>query len=202
MTASLISEATQHFISGEQLAHHVESNNADESNNGVMRNGTRANGMSDPSTKPILDNEDNNPQELNGHHNNTNHGNGIDGQTITLDNATVKQNNVTNNRLDLSEFDTLSNSNNSGPFLLMQPSAVGLTGVGGTLANEDSLNSNLNPTAIPFTPSFGIPNATNTFQDTFSNNKQQPENPVPGEPLISPFLAVSQDDYDDGTTIV
>jgi hypothetical protein len=85
---------------------------------------------------------------------------------------------VTNNRLDLSEFDTLSNLN-SGPILLMQPSDVGLTG-DGELANEDSLNSNLNPTAMPFTPNFGIPSPINTFQDAFTNNKQ-PENPVPGE---------------------
>jgi hypothetical protein len=89
MTASLISEATQHFISGEQLAYHVESNNADESNNGVIHNGMHTNGINDSSTKPILDNEDKNQQELNGHHNNTNHGNGIDDQTISLDNATV-----------------------------------------------------------------------------------------------------------------
>lgn len=87
MTTSLISEATQQFISGEQLAH-IESNNADEPSNGLVRNGTHANGIGDASTKPILDN-DSSQQELNGHHNNSSHGNGIDSQTIALDNATV-----------------------------------------------------------------------------------------------------------------
>ncbi|XP_031777672.1 MAP7 domain-containing protein 1 isoform X11 [Nasonia vitripennis] len=172
MTASLISEATQQLISNEQRAHHTDSNNLlmDElpSNNGLLRNGGHANGIADSSAKPQQQLLDNEAEELNGHHNNTNHGNGIDGQTIALDNATVKQNNVTNNLLDLSEFDTLSNSN-SGPILLMQPSGV----------VEDSLNSNLNPTAIPFTPSFGMSNQANTnpFQDAFTNNKQ--DNQVP-----------------------
>lgn len=98
MTASLISEATLQLISSEQRAHHAESNNltglllADEppSNNGLLRNGgpNHANGIADSSAKPqqLLDND---AEELNGHHNNTNHGNGIDGQTIALDNATV-----------------------------------------------------------------------------------------------------------------
>lgn len=81
---------------------------------------------------------------------------------------------MTNNLLDLSEFDNLSNSG-SGPILELTPN----------LANEDTLNSNLNPTAIPFTPmanSFvSATNAnTNPFQDVF-NNKQ--DNQVTGESL-------------------
>lgn len=80
---------------------------------------------------------------------------------------------MTNNLLDLSEFDTLSNSV-SGPILELTPN----------LENEDTLNSNLNPSAIEFTP---MPNSfvpaaananTNPFQDVF-NNKQQ-DNQVPG----------------------
>ncbi|XP_024935860.1 ensconsin isoform X22 [Cephus cinctus] len=166
MTASLISEATQQFISGEQQAHHTENTTPD-----IVRNGTHSNGINE--SKTLLDNNQGNDDgEVNGHH--TNHGNGINSQSITLDNATVKQNNVTNNLLDLSEFDTLSNSG-SGPILELTPN----------LANEDSLNSNLNPTAIPFTPMtnpFMSPagNAnTNPFQDNFTNNKPQDNNQVP-----------------------
>lgn len=86
---------------------------------------------------------------------------------------------MTNNLLDLSEFDTLSNNSSSyrtGPILELTPN----------LANEDSLNSNLNPTAMPFTP-MGNPfmsaggNANlNPFQDAFINNKPQDNNQVPG----------------------
>ncbi|XP_043484734.1 MAP7 domain-containing protein 1-like isoform X4 [Leptopilina heterotoma] len=157
MTASLISEATQQFISGEQNAHRQENNSTPD----IVRNGMHTNGINE--NKTILDNNQDNGGELNGHH--TNHGNGINTQTIVLDNATVKQNNVTNNLLDLSEFDNLSNSG-SGPILELTPN----------LANEDTLNSNLNPTAMPFTPmanSFvSATNAnTNPFQDVF-NNKQ------------------------------
>lgn len=70
--------------------------------------------------------------------------------------------------LDLSEFDLLSNSNNT-PILMSNN-------------NEDNVNSNLNPTAIPFTPNFGMPASTNAnpFQDPFVSNKQQ-DNQVPGE---------------------
>lgn len=85
-----------------------------------------------------------------------------------------KQNNVTNNLLDLSEFDLSNNS--SGPILELTS----------TLANEDTLNSNLNPAALPFAP-MGNPFLTTTnanpnpFQDVFGNNKQQDANQVPGK---------------------
>ncbi|XP_033213073.1 MAP7 domain-containing protein 2 isoform X4 [Belonocnema kinseyi] len=163
MTASFISEATQQFITVEQNALRTENNSSD-----IVRNGMHTNGINE--SKTILDNNQDNGGELNGHH--TNHGNGINSQTIVLDNATVKQNNVTNNLLDLSEFDTLSNSG-TGPILELTPN----------LENEDTLNSNLNPSAIEFTP---MPNSfvpaaananTNPFQDVF-NNKQQ-DNQVP-----------------------
>ncbi|XP_036147116.1 ensconsin isoform X19 [Monomorium pharaonis] len=170
MTASLISEATQQFISGEQRAHHTENS---VSALDIVHNGTtHRNGINE--NKIVLDNNQGNVEgELNGHH--TNHGNGINSQSITLDNATVKQNNVTNNLLDLSDFDTLSN-NSSGydtrPILELTPN----------LANEDTLNSNLNPTAMPFTPMGYVPAAANAnvnpFQDNFIN-KQQDNNQVP-----------------------
>ncbi|CAD1478493.1 unnamed protein product, partial [Heterotrigona itama] len=161
MTASLISEATQQFISGEQRAHHTENNTTTD----IVHNGTHSNGINE--SKIVLDNNQGNVEgELNGHH--TNHGNGINSQSITLDNATVKQNNVTNNLLDLTEFDSLSNSS-SGPILQLTSN----------LANEDTLNSNLNPAAIPFTPMANtyMPTAANAnvnpFQDSFMNNKPQ-----------------------------
>ncbi|XP_076237142.1 uncharacterized protein LOC143180955 isoform X5 [Calliopsis andreniformis] len=160
MTASLISEATQQFISGEQRAHHTENNATTD----IVHNGTHSNGINE--NKIVLDNNQGNVEgELNGHH--TNHGNGINSQSITLDNATVKQNNVTNNLLDLTDFDSLSNSS-SGPILQLTSN----------LANEDTLNSNLNPAAIPFTPMANtyMPTAANAnvnpFQDNFINNKQ------------------------------
>ncbi|XP_066588090.1 ensconsin isoform X9 [Prorops nasuta] len=161
MTASLISEATQQFITGEQRAHHVENNTLSD----IVHNGTHSNGIND--SKNLLDNNQGNMEgELNGHH--KNHGNGISSQSITLDNATVKQNNVTNNLLDLSEFDTLSN-NSSGPILQLTPN----------MAHEDTINSNLNPAAMPFTPMVNIfvPSAANAnvnpFQDNFISNKPQ-----------------------------
>ncbi|XP_076620523.1 uncharacterized protein LOC143341438 isoform X6 [Colletes latitarsis] len=167
MTASLISEATQQFISGEQRAHHTENNTTTD----IVHNGTHSNGINE--SKIVLDNNQGNVEgELNGHH--TNHGNGINSQSITLDNATVKQNNVTNNLLDLTEFDSLSNSS-SGPILELTSN----------LANEDTLNSNLNPAAIPFTPMANpyMPTATNVnvnpFQDSFINNKPQDNSQVP-----------------------
>ncbi|OAD61702.1 Reticulocyte-binding protein 2 like protein a [Eufriesea mexicana] len=168
MTASLISEATQQFISGEQRAHHTENNTTTD----IVHNGTHSNGINE--SKIVLDNNQGNVEgELNGHH--TNHGNGINSQSITLDNATVKQNNVTNNLLDLTEFDSLSNSS-SGPILELTSN----------LANEDTLNSNLNPAAIPFTPMANtyMPTAANAnvnpFQDSFINNKPQDNSQVPG----------------------
>ncbi|KAL0115277.1 hypothetical protein PUN28_010678 [Cardiocondyla obscurior] len=170
MTASLISEATQQFISGEQRAHHTENNVPAPD---IVHNGTtHSNGINE--SKIVLDNNQGNVEgELNGHH--TNHGNGINSQSITLDNATVKQNNVTNNLLDLSDFDTLSNNSsgyNTGPILELTPN----------LANEDTLNSNLNPTAMPFTPIGFVPAAANVnvnpFQDNFIN-KPQDNNQVP-----------------------
>lgn len=86
MTTSLISEATQQFISGEQLAAHLN-----DSSSAVL-NGTHANGINDSSsstTKPLLDNSTQDNGQLNGHHNNG-HGNGLNTtQTIALDNATV-----------------------------------------------------------------------------------------------------------------
>uniref|UniRef100_V9I6Y6 Reticulocyte-binding protein 2 a n=2 Tax=Apis cerana TaxID=7461 RepID=V9I6Y6_APICE len=167
MTASLISEATQQFISGEQRAHHTENNTTTD----IVHNGTHSNGINE--NKIVLDNNQGNVEgELNGHH--TNHGNGINSQSITLDNATVKQNNVTNNLLDLTEFDSLSNSS-SGPILQLTSN----------LANEDTLNSNLNPAAIPFTPMANtyMPTAANAnvnpFQDSFMNNKPQDNSQVP-----------------------
>ncbi|KAK9305468.1 hypothetical protein QLX08_003492 [Tetragonisca angustula] len=167
MTASLISEATQQFISGEQRAHHTENNTTTD----IVHNGTHSNGINE--SKIVLDNNQGNVEgELNGHH--TNHGNGINSQSITLDNATVKQNNVTNNLLDLTEFDSLSNSS-SGPILQLTSN----------LANEDTLNSNLNPAAIPFTPMANtyMPTAANAnvnpFQDSFMNNKPQDNSQVP-----------------------
>lgn len=79
---------------------------------------------------------------------------------------------MTNNLLDLSDFDTLSN-NSSGPILELTPN----------LANEDTLNSNLNPAAMPFTPMGFVPAAANAnvnpFQDNFIN-KPQDNNQVPG----------------------
>ncbi|XP_067212920.1 MAP7 domain-containing protein 1 isoform X15 [Linepithema humile] len=171
MTASLISEATQQFISSEQRAHHTENNVLAPD---IVHNGTtHSNGINE--NKIVLDNNQGNVEgELNGHH--TNHGNGINSQSITLDNATVKQNNVTNNLLDLSDFDTLSNNStgyNTGPILELTPN----------LANEDTLNSNLNPTAMPFTPMGFVPTAANAnvnpFQDNFINNKPQDNNQVP-----------------------
>ncbi|XP_024869943.1 ensconsin-like isoform X25 [Temnothorax curvispinosus] len=168
MTASLISEATQQFISGEQRAHHTENSVPAPD---IVHNGTsHSNGINE--SKIVLDNNQGNVEgELNGHH--TNHGNGINSQSITLDNATVKQNNVTNNLLDLSDFDTLSNNSSgydTGPILELTPN----------LANEDTLNSNLNPTAMPFTPmGFAAANVNvNPFQDNFIN-KPQDNNQVP-----------------------
>lgn len=82
MTASLISEATEQFISGEQRAHQTENNTAPD----IVHNGTHSNGINE--SKIVLDNNQGNVEgELNGHH--TNHGNGINSQSITLDNATV-----------------------------------------------------------------------------------------------------------------
>lgn len=84
MTASLISEATQQFISGEQRAHHTENSVPAPD---IVHNGTtHSNGINE--NKIVLDNNQGNVEgELNGHH--TNHGNGINSQSITLDNATV-----------------------------------------------------------------------------------------------------------------
>ncbi|XP_011880144.1 PREDICTED: MAP7 domain-containing protein 1-like isoform X10 [Vollenhovia emeryi] len=168
MTASLISEATQQFISGEQRAHHTENSVPAPD---IVHNGTaHSNGINE--SKIVLDNNQGNVEgELNGHH--TNHGNGINSQSITLDNATVKQNNVTNNLLDLTDFDTLSNNSSgydTGPILELTPN----------LANEDTLNSNLNPAAMPFTPmGFAAANVNvNPFQDNFIN-KPQDNNQVP-----------------------
>ncbi|XP_072746490.1 uncharacterized protein [Anoplolepis gracilipes] len=169
MTASLISEATQQFISGEQRAHHTENNLPAPD---IVHNGTtHSNGINE--NKVVLDNNQGNVEgELNGHH--TNHGNDINSQSITLDNATVKQNNVTNNLLDLSSFDTLSNNSSgydTGSILELTPN----------LANEDTLNSNLNPAAMPFTPMSFVSATTNAnvnpFQDNFINKPQ--DNQVP-----------------------
>ncbi|XP_015120876.1 MAP7 domain-containing protein 1 isoform X5 [Diachasma alloeum] len=170
MTASLISEATQQLINAEQQDNHPGNNSPTD----VVRNGTtHSNGINDINKALLENNQSNVEGELNGHH--TNHGNGINTQ-ITLDNATVKQNNVTNNLLDLSEFDTLSNSNKDHPILEMSTN----------LSNEDSLNSNLNPGAMPFTPMVVNPfvpaatNAnTNPFQDNFTNIKTQDNNQLP-----------------------
>jgi len=80
------------------------------------------------------------------------------------------------NLLDLSDFDTLSNNStgyDTGPILELTPNR----------ANEDTLNSNLNPAAMPFTPMGFVPTATNAninpFQDNFIN-KPQDNNQVPG----------------------
>jgi len=84
MTASLISEATQQFISSEQRAHHTENSILAPD---IVHNGTtHSNGINE--SKIVLDNNQGNVEgELNGHH--TNHGNDINSQSITLDNATV-----------------------------------------------------------------------------------------------------------------
>ncbi|XP_020281234.1 trichohyalin-like isoform X2 [Pseudomyrmex gracilis] len=177
MTASLISEATQQFISSEQRAHHTENSvlAPDIVHNGTTTTTTTThrNGINESKNNVMDNNQGNGEGELNGHH--TNHGNGINNQSITLDNATVKQNNVTNNLLDLSDFDTLSNNSSgysTGPILELTPN----------LANEDTLNSNLNPSAMPFTPMGFVPapaNANvNPFQDNFIN-KPQDNNQVP-----------------------
>ncbi|XP_043283094.1 ensconsin-like isoform X8 [Venturia canescens] len=174
MTASLISEATQQFITVEQQVNHDGNNTQTD----IVRNGTNhRNGINESKTLLESNAHQDNVEgvgggELNGHH--TNHGNGIDSQSITLDNATVKQNNVTNNLLDLTDFDTLSNSSR-GPILELSSN----------LSNEDSLNSNLNPAAMPFTPMVNpfVPVAananTNPFQDAFINNRTQDNNQVP-----------------------
>ncbi|CAB0034056.1 unnamed protein product [Trichogramma brassicae] len=82
--------------------------------------------------------------------------------------AENKQNNVTNNLLDLSEFDMLSDTNNSNntsnQILLM--------------TNEDNLNSNLNPAAMEFTPSFGISNTNPFHQDPFVSKQQDNQLPA------------------------
>ncbi|XP_012262278.2 MAP7 domain-containing protein 1 isoform X11 [Athalia rosae] len=191
MTASLISEATQQFIAAEQQALHIEHNSISSTLTTttttttmpleIIRNGsTHTNGVNGGSNNLLLDNAQGNGEgELNGHHN-TNHGNGINSHNeplVALDNATVKQNNATNNLLDLSEFaDNMSNSTTTGQILELTPK----------LANEDSINSNLNPTAIPFNPlgnqfvptSTNANDNTNSFQDTFGN-KTQDNNQVP-----------------------
>ncbi|XP_053596768.1 MAP7 domain-containing protein 1 isoform X16 [Microplitis demolitor] len=174
MTASLISEATQQFITSEQQDLR-SGNNSPTTPDNIVRNGTHSNGINNSNNKTatLLENNQGNVEELNGHHTN-NHGNGINTQ-ITLDNATVKQNNVTNNLLDFSEFDTLSNNTSGTIFDLSS-----------NISNEDTLNSNLNPTAMPFTPMVVNPfvpvntnNAnTNPFQDAFTN-KTQDNNQLP-----------------------
>ncbi|XP_046425603.1 titin homolog isoform X3 [Neodiprion fabricii] len=206
MTASLISEATQQFIAGEQQALHIEHNSLSTAAttttttssttiqapnpDTILRNGTHSNGVNGGSNNLLLiDNAQGNGEgEINGHNhtnhgNHGNHGNGVNSlmnEPIPLDNAaSVKQNNATNNLLDLSEFDTMSNTS-SGAILDLTPK----------LANEDSINSNLNPTATafnplanPFVPATTGMNAndnTNPFlQDTFGNNKTQDNNQVP-----------------------
>ncbi|CAK9826013.1 Reticulocyte-binding protein homolog 2a [Anthophora retusa] len=167
MTASLISEATQQFISGEQRAHHTENNTTTD----IVHNGTHSNGINE--NKIVLDNNQGNVEgELNGHH--TNHGNGINSQSVTLDNDTVKIRSLANYLLNPEEYNMLDNIN-SGP-KLQQTS---------NLANEDTLNSNLNPAAIPFTPMANpfMPTAANAnvnpFQDSFINNKPQDNSQVP-----------------------
>ena len=82
MTASLISEATQQFINVEQQINHDDNNTQPD----IVRNGTHRNGINESKTL-LENNQDNDEGELNGHH--TNHGNGINSQSITLDNATV-----------------------------------------------------------------------------------------------------------------
>ncbi|CAG5093855.1 Protein of unknown function [Cotesia congregata] len=154
MTASLISEATQQFITSEQQDHRSGNNSPTAPPDNIVRNGTHSNGINNSNNKTatLLENNQGNVEELNGHHTN-NHGNGINSQ-ITLDNATVKQNNVTNNLLDLSEFDTLSNNSAGTIFDLTS-----------NISNEDTLNSNLNPTAMPFTPM-----VVNPFMPVSPNN--------------------------------
>ena len=77
---------------------------------------------------------------------------------------------MTNNFFDLADFDMLSNSNtnvnSSNEQILL-------------LAGEDNINSNLSPTAIPFTPSFGMPSGSPFHQDSFVNKQQ--DNQLPGE---------------------
>ncbi|KAL7299919.1 hypothetical protein TKK_0007241 [Trichogramma kaykai] len=183
MTASLISESTQQFITDEKKNSSISTatdnnSSSDESSQKSISNGTHVasngidsnntsettiNTMTIKPTQNLLDNVDNG-QELNGHH-----GNGIDSTQpkISLDNATVKQNNVTNNLLDLSEFDMLSDTNNSNntsnQILLM--------------TNEDNLNSNLNPAAMEFTPSFGIASTNPFHQDPFVSKQQDNQLP-------------------------
>lgn len=83
MTASLISEANQQFITSEQIALRMENNGSPD----VVHNGTHANGLND--SKTILDNKIDNSdnKELNGHH--VNIESDINSQTIPLDNASV-----------------------------------------------------------------------------------------------------------------
>lgn len=91
MTASLISEATQQFISSEQRAHHTENSvlAPDIVHNGTTTTTTTThrNGINESKNNVMDNNQGNGEGELNGHH--TNHGNGINNQSITLDNATV-----------------------------------------------------------------------------------------------------------------
>lgn len=88
MTASLISEATQQFITSEQQDLR-SGNNSPTTPDNIVRNGTHSNGINNSNNKTatLLENNQGNVEELNGHHTN-NHGNGINTQ-ITLDNATV-----------------------------------------------------------------------------------------------------------------
>ncbi|XP_034935912.1 titin homolog isoform X3 [Chelonus insularis] len=174
MTTSLISEATQQFINSEKEDNHNTANNS--STTDIMRNGTHSNGINQNS-KTIIENNSSqdNGDEFSSHHanNQNNHKNGITNQ-ITLDNATVKQNNMTNNLLDISECDTLNNSSR-GP----------IYDLSSNFSNEDTLNSNLNPAAMPFTPMVNpFMNVTgnsnsNPFHDAFTANKNQENNPVP-----------------------
>ncbi|XP_044015942.1 MAP7 domain-containing protein 2 isoform X4 [Aphidius gifuensis] len=155
MTASLITEASQQLINVEKQSLADDINNTTD----IVRNGTtHSNGINE-TNKILLDtNQENGDGALNGHHNN--HGNGINTQ-ITLDNATVK-NNVTNNLLDLSEFDTLSKA----PIMEIRRN----------IDNDDTINSNLNPMVNPFAPPTTNEN-TNPFQDSFT--KTQEINQVP-----------------------
>ncbi|KOC64923.1 Reticulocyte-binding protein 2 like protein a [Habropoda laboriosa] len=168
MTASLISEATQQFISGEQRAHHTENNTVTD----IVHSGTHSNGMNE--SKIVLDNNQGKVEgELNGHH--TNHGNGINNQSNTLDNDTVTVKRVADLLLTVEEWEALDNIG-SGPKLQQTTN----------LANEDTLNSNFNPAAIPFTPMTNtyMPTAANAnvnpFHDSFINNKPQDNSQVPG----------------------
>ncbi|XP_017790570.1 PREDICTED: uncharacterized protein KIAA1211 homolog isoform X7 [Habropoda laboriosa] len=167
MTASLISEATQQFISGEQRAHHTENNTVTD----IVHSGTHSNGMNE--SKIVLDNNQGKVEgELNGHH--TNHGNGINNQSNTLDNDTVTVKRVADLLLTVEEWEALDNIG-SGPKLQQTTN----------LANEDTLNSNFNPAAIPFTPMTNtyMPTAANAnvnpFHDSFINNKPQDNSQVP-----------------------